>query len=155
MHSPIFAIKYRKNGTVDCSLTAPFDGYTYSEPFLRISSLHLILAFHAGTTFTSFQRVVRTEVQWNSDITLPGYNVFPPITLFSLGPLGKAHKSNVCFFPDIALPCFNAFPLLKLLSRVPIDKNSGYNALPAQHVGEPTLFFLRSNIARVSPSCKH
>ena len=37
------------------------------------------------------------ELQWNSDITLPGYNAFPPFTLFFLGPLGKAHKSNVCF----------------------------------------------------------
>jgi len=47
---PNFAIKYRKNGTVDCFLTSPFDGYTYSEHFLKISSLHQILAYHAGTT---------------------------------------------------------------------------------------------------------
>jgi len=30
-------------------------------------------------------------IQWNSDITLPGYNAFPPFTLFFLGPFGKAH----------------------------------------------------------------
>jgi len=47
-------------------------------------------------------------VQWNSDIKLPGYNAFPPSTLFFLGPLGKPHKSNVCFSrikrsPDIML----------------------------------------------------
>ena len=48
--TPNFAIKYRKNGTVNCFLTPPFDGYTYSESFLKISSLHLILAYHAGTT---------------------------------------------------------------------------------------------------------
>jgi len=47
---PNFAIKYRKNGTVNCFLTSPFDGYTYCEPFLKISSLHRILAYHAGTT---------------------------------------------------------------------------------------------------------
>ena len=48
--SPNFAIKYRKNETVNCFLTSLFDKYTYSEPFLKISSLHLILAYHAGTT---------------------------------------------------------------------------------------------------------
>jgi len=37
------------------------------------------------------------RLQWNSVITLPRYNAFPPLTLFILGPLGKAHKSNVCF----------------------------------------------------------
>jgi len=37
------------------------------------------------------------SIQWNSDITLPVYNAFPPLTLFPLSPLGKAHKSSVCF----------------------------------------------------------
>jgi len=30
-------------------------------------------------------------------LALPGYNALPLLTLFSLGPLGKAHESNVCF----------------------------------------------------------
>ena len=56
--------------------------------------------------------IMKFRVQWNSDITLPRYNAFPPLTLFILGPLGKAegkaHKSNVCFprikrSPDITL----------------------------------------------------
>ena len=42
-------------------------------------------------------------VQWNSDITLPGYNAFPPITIFSLGPMGKGDKSNVCL-PGYSAP---------------------------------------------------
>jgi len=63
-------------------------------------------------------------------MTLHGYNAFPPLTLFSLGPLEKTHKSNVCFFPDKALPGYKALPLLTLLSLVPSEKNSRYNAQP-------------------------
>ena len=48
---PNFAIKCRNNGTVNCFLTSPFDRYqcTCSEPSLKISSLHLILSYRAGT----------------------------------------------------------------------------------------------------------
>jgi len=55
--SPNFAIKYRENGTVDCFLTSPFEGY--SKPFLKISSIHLILAYHAGTTL----RIIKKRQQ--------------------------------------------------------------------------------------------
>jgi len=55
--SPNFAIKCRKKGTVNCFLTSPFDRYTYSEPFLQMSSLHLILASNAGTTSKFLHRV--------------------------------------------------------------------------------------------------
>jgi len=48
--SPKFAIKSRKNGTVNYVFVSPFETYTNSEPSLKISSLHLILAYRAGTT---------------------------------------------------------------------------------------------------------
>ena len=44
-------IPQKRNGQL--FLTSPFDWYTYSEPFLKISSIHLILAYHAGTTLRS------------------------------------------------------------------------------------------------------
>jgi len=38
---------------VHCFHASPVGRYTYFEPYLKISSLHLILAYHAGTTLTA------------------------------------------------------------------------------------------------------
>jgi len=52
---PILQLNTVKTGrSIVFLVTSPVDGYTYSEPFLKISSLHLILAYHAGTTLSMF-----------------------------------------------------------------------------------------------------
>ena len=50
MHFPPPLQLNRKNGTVHCSLTSPLERYTHSEPFLKISSLHVVLAHHGVIT---------------------------------------------------------------------------------------------------------
>ena len=65
----------------------------------------------------------------NSDVTLPGYKAFPPLTLFSLGPFPWAKPIRAMLFPDKAHPGYNPLPLLTLLSLDRSGKNSGYNAL--------------------------
>jgi len=73
MHFPP-AIKYHKNGTV-YYFSLPFDRYTYCEPFLQILSLHLILAYHAGTTLKYEVRCFRTSVIGDNRFIVKHYYV--------------------------------------------------------------------------------
>jgi len=91
------------------------------------------------------KRCYRYEIGLILSTVKLGYNALPLLMLFSLGPLGKAHKSNICFSRiKKALPGYNALPLLTLLSLVSSEKNSGYNALPGtarRRTGPFHLFF--------------
>ena len=90
----------------------------------RLGTVVLLVAKPSAVASVAFVDASQSTVEL-------GYNAFPPITLFSLGPLGKAHKSNVFFSRIFRSPDINAFPLLTLLSLAPLDKIPEITLCPA------------------------